>query len=76
MVLEIVFSVHVDRIEGPEGDFGWPLFGFQLCFSFALLSKAGRDGIASEHAGRLGQNLNVSHQILSLSDNKLQMHAF
>ena len=48
----------------------------RLLFSFALFSKADRDGIASENAGRLGQNLNVSHQILSLSDNKLQTHAF
>lgn len=28
---------------------GQPLFGFHLCFSFALLSKAGRDGIASDN---------------------------
>ena len=46
---------------------GQHLFGFQLCFFFALLSKADRDGIASENAGSLGKNLNASRQILSLT---------
>ena len=77
MVLEIVFSVHVERIEGPEGDLASLCLVFTSASPLPSFPKLVEMGLHQTMCWQTGAKLECfSHQIPSLSDNKLQMHGF